>query len=110
MLGRNNCHVDVWVSTDNCQFLKIVLNVFASLSFEVTRVAQKAEYEWKTSHILSSSRAWTPFESNLRHFGHSWIAFDIVIESLLRAFASLSFEVTRRADTIIRMEDVTSPK
>jgi hypothetical protein len=98
------------VSTDDCQFLKIVLNVFASLSFEVTRVAQKAEYEWKTSHILSSSRAWTPFENNSAHIGESGFVFDSVIQSLLRAFASLSFEVTRRADTIIRMEDVTSPK
>ena len=68
---------------------------------------QTAEYKWKTSQYISS-RALTPFENNSAHVGESGFAlFDNVIESLLRAFASLSFEVTRRADTIIRMEDVT---
>ena len=70
---------------------------------------QTAEYEWKTSHRLSS-RAMTPFENNSAHVGESGVVLDTVAESFLMEFASLSFEVARRADIGIRMQDVTSPK
>jgi hypothetical protein len=42
--------------------------------------------------------------------GESGFALDTVSESFLMDFASLSFEVTRRTDSRMRVEDVTQPE